>query len=76
MESEEDELDDEVVECIMYLLSKMYLCLTWIIWMEQEEVMALDDSESEEEEDQEEEEEGTDMESDLEEKKDAGIQNG
>lgn len=40
---------------------------------DEEEVMALDDSESEEEEDQEEEEEGTDMESDLEEKKDADL---
>uniref|UniRef100_UPI003AAFA29A LOW QUALITY PROTEIN: something about silencing protein 10 n=1 Tax=Centroberyx gerrardi TaxID=166262 RepID=UPI003AAFA29A len=39
---------------------------------DEEEVMALDDSESEEEEEYEEEEEGTDMESDLEGKKDDG----
>ncbi|XP_078139921.1 something about silencing protein 10 [Centroberyx gerrardi] len=42
---------------------------------DEEEVMALDDSESEEEEEYEEEEEGTDMESDLEGKKDDDLPN-
>ncbi|XP_034441812.1 something about silencing protein 10 [Hippoglossus hippoglossus] len=42
---------------------------------DEEEVMALDDSESEEEEEEEEEEEGTDMDSDLEARKDDDLPN-